>query len=67
MIVGTRIIIARSPVECWNGERGRIHSFFTMANGRQAAIIRLKDIALEVCFPVSELEKEGSTDALQAS
>ena len=65
MMLGTRVVIRRASMECWNGERGRIRSLYTLANGRQAAVIRLANIALEVCFPVDELDTEDSEHAIQ--
>ena len=55
MIEGTKVIIIGARDECWNGETGRIKGIFTGAKGKPIAIIRLANIALEVCFPVSEL------------
>ena len=57
MLIGTPVLVRYSPLTPWNGEQGRILGFFTMADGRRAAIIRLHRIALEVVFPVLELEK----------
>lgn len=58
MIEGTEVIVTQAQQPCWNGEPGRIHAIFTGADGRPIAIVRLRNIALEVCFRVSELRTE---------
>jgi hypothetical protein len=54
-MIGKRVIIIGAPEPCWNGETGRITHVFTGARGAAIAVVRLSNIALEVCFPVSEL------------
>ena len=63
MTVGTDVIIRDSEMPHWDGERGRIMHLFTGRYGQQLAIIRLDKIALEVVFPVTELERVEVRDA----
>lgn len=58
MIEGTEVIVRQAQQACWNGEPGRIHAIYTAADGKPVAIVRMRNIALEVCFRVSELAKE---------
>ena len=58
MMEGTQVIVTRAREACWNGEPGRIHAIFTGADGKPVAIVRMRNIALEVVFRVSELAKE---------
>lgn len=55
MIVGTRVEVVNAESPCWNGEQGTVLSFFTSQSGRRMAVLRMKNIALEIPFYVCEL------------